>query len=381
VSYDGEALVERGSVVYLSFNIRLGVLGFLAHPSFDAERVSGNYGSLDQIAMLKWVRRNIAAFGGDPNQVMLFGTSAGGGNICALMTSPLARGLFQRVAMQSSVPTGCEIQTLADAQKATGTRVVKAAGCDTTPDVAVCLRGKNVVELVGAVPGTFGVLPRVYGPNVDGHVFPDQPLKLIAARKHYAMPIIIGTTSEETMGWVNSAGLVTDLASYSAAIEKAFGVNSRDAILAQYPVSAYSSPARAFVTLTTDALFSCQSRRVARALAAAQKEPVYRYMFGHELQNDPNGASHTVEHPFFFGWRGKYRPTDADLTIQRRMIGYWTRMARTGNPNGGDDPRWSAHETGSDSYLEIGATTTTRMGPSSAKCDFWDTVRLPWPHL
>jgi carboxylesterase type B len=78
---------------------------------------------------------------------------------------------------------------------------------------------------------------------------------------------------------------------------------------------------------------------------------------------------------------GRYRPTETDLTIQRRMIGYWTRMARTGNPNGGDDPRWFAHETGSDSYLEIGATTMARTDPSSAKCDFWDTVRLPWPHL
>jgi para-nitrobenzyl esterase len=99
VSYDGETLVERGGVVYVSYNLRLGVLGFLAHPALDTERperVSGNYGSLDQIAMLRWVRRNIAAFGGDPNRVFLFGTSAGGGNICALMTSPLARGLFPR---------------------------------------------------------------------------------------------------------------------------------------------------------------------------------------------------------------------------------------------------------------------------------------------
>ncbi len=254
VSYDGETLVDRG-VVYVSYNLRLGVLGFLAHPALDAERperVSGNYGSLDQIAMLRWLKRNVAAFGGDPNRIFLFGTSAGGGNICALMTSPLARGLFHGAAMQSSVPVGCEIQTLADAEKGTGTtRVVKAVGCDSASDVAACLRGKGLAELVGAVPGTFGVLPRVYGPNADGHVFPDQPLKLIAARKHHAMPVIIGTTSEETIQWANSAGPVTDLASYTAAIEKAFGAASRDAILAQYPVNAYPNPSRAFVTLTT----------------------------------------------------------------------------------------------------------------------------------
>jgi para-nitrobenzyl esterase len=384
VSYDGETLVELGGVVYVSYNLRLGVLGFLAHPALDAERpehVSGNYGSLDQIAMLRWIKGNIAAFGGDPNRVFLFGTSAGGSNICALMTSPLARGLFHGAAMQSSVPVGCEIQTFTDAQQGTGAKVVRAVGCDTAPDVAACLRGKSVVELVGAVPGTFGVLPRLYGPNADGHVFPDQPLKLIAARKHYAMPVIIGTTSEETMPWANSAGSVTDPASYTAAIEKLFGAEVRDAILAQYPASASPSPGRAFVTLTTDALFTYQSRRVARTLVAAQQEPVYRYLFAHALENEPLGAAHTVEHPFFFGWHGKYRPTETDLAIQRHLIGYWTRMAHTGNPNGGEDPQWPAHRPGTDPYLEIGATTGARTGPSSARCDFWDTVRLPWPHL
>jgi para-nitrobenzyl esterase len=287
--------------------------------------------------------------------------------------------------MQSSVPIGCEIQTLTDAQKETGARVARAVGCAAAPDVAACLRGKSVVELVGAVPGTFGLFPRLYGPNADGQVFPDQPLKLIAVRKHHAMPVIIGTTSEETMPWASSAGPVTDPASYAAAIEKLFGAEPRDAILAQYPASAYSSPRRAFVTLTTDALFTCQSRRVARTLVAAQKEPVYRYIFAHALENDPaekaNGAMHTVEHPFLFGWRGKYRPTETDLAVQRRLVGYWTRMARTGNPNGGGDPQWPADGPGNDPYLEIGATSVARTGPSSARCDFWDAVRLPWPHL
>src|SRR4029077_4796043 len=119
------------------------------------EKISGNYGSLDQITMLRWLKRNIAAFGGDPNKIFLFGTSAGGGNICALMTSPLTRGLIHGVAMQSSVPSGCEIQTLADAEPGTGVRVAKALGCEGAADVAACLRGKSVEEVVAAVPGTF----------------------------------------------------------------------------------------------------------------------------------------------------------------------------------------------------------------------------------
>ena len=289
VVYNGEQVVPEG-VVFVSYNLRLGALGFLAHAALDGERpekVSGNYGSLDQIAMLQWIKRNIAAFGGDPSRVFLFGTSAGGGNICALMTSPLTRGLIHGVAMQSSVPAGCEIQTLADARNGTGQRVVNALGCDTAPDVAACLRGKSAKEVVAAVPGNFSVLPRLYGPNVDGHVFPDQPIKLIAEKRYPAMPVIIGTTSGETGPWADTAGRITDEASYAAAIDKVFGAAARERILAVYPASAYSSPRAAFAQVTTDAEFTCQSRRVARALARAQREPVYRYVFNHTLDNDP----------------------------------------------------------------------------------------------
>jgi para-nitrobenzyl esterase len=246
VNYNGEMLAPTG-VVFVSFNIRLGVLGFLAHPALDGERperVSGNYGSLDQIAMLRWLRRNVASFGGDPNRIVLFGTSAGGGNICALMSSPLARGLFHEAVMQSSVPTGCEIQTLADAERGTGKRVAAAAGCDNAADVPACLRAKTVAEIVSAVPGTFGVFPRIYGPNVDGYVFPDPPLKIISRREHSAMPVIIGNTTEETKQFVDAVGPITDFATYGSAIDKVFGGGSRDRILATYPLSSFPTPLR-----------------------------------------------------------------------------------------------------------------------------------------
>ena len=244
VNYNGEMLAPTG-VVFVSFNIRLGVLGFLAHPALDVERVervSGNYGSLDQIAMLRWLRKNVASFGGDPNRIVLFGTSAGGGNICALMSSPLARGLFHEAVMQSSVPTGCEIQTLADAEGGTGKRVAATVGCDNAADVPACLRAKTVAEIVSAVPGTFGVFPRIYGPNVDGYVFPDQPLKIISRREHSAMPVIIGNTTEETKQFVDAVGPITDFATYGSAIDKVFGGASRDRILATYPLSSFPTP-------------------------------------------------------------------------------------------------------------------------------------------
>jgi para-nitrobenzyl esterase len=233
------------------------------------------------------------------------------------------------------------------------------------------------------VPGTFTVLPRLYGPNVDGHVFPDQPLKLITEGKYPPMPVIIGNTSQETLPWANSAGPVTDEASYAAAIERVFGAAMRERILAAYPAQSYPTPRSAFVQATTDSEFTCQSRRVARALARAQKQPVYRYLFTQAQENDPAlkaaGASHTIEHAFLFP--GKYQPTEAEATIQRLMVDYWSRTAQTGNPNGSNDPQWSAWTADNDAYLEIGASTAAKIGPADAKCDFLDTVPFPWPHL
>ncbi len=383
--YDGGALVPEG-VVFVSFNIRLGVLGFLAHPALDAERpehVSGNYGSLDQIAMLKWLRQNIAAFGGDPQRITLFGTSAGGGNICALISSPLARGLIHAAAMQSSVPTGCEIQTLAEMQSQTGRRVIKAAGCDAVADIAACLRGKSVTEIVSAVPAVTDVLPRTYGPNMDGVVFPDQPIKIIARQAHAAMPIIIGNTADETTGWAQAGPPIIDAATYPAQIERTFGAAARDRILAAYPVADYPTPLKAFIQLTTDAQFTCTSRRVARVFSAAQKEPVYRYLFTHTMENDLQlkavASNHTMEHAFLFPIAGKYKPLESDLTVQKYMVGYWTRFAKTGNPGSARDPQWPV--AAGDAYLEISAYPKIKRGPDASKCNFWDALAVQWPHL
>ena len=388
VVYDGSLMVERGGVVFVTYNLRLGVLGFLAHPALDAERpekISGNYGSLDQIAMLQWVRRNIRNFGGDPGRVFLFVTSAGGGNICALMTSPLAQGLFHGVAMQSSVPTACELQTLTDVQQRTGTRVAAATGCVNAADVAACLRGKSVDEIVGAVSGLTDIFARVYGPNVDGHAFPDQPARLIQSRRYTPMPVIIGSTADETRTFLNVIGAVPDAASYAEAVTRLFGAQSRDAILARYPAASFASPRAALEAATTDAYFTCTTRRVARLLTTAQTEPVYTYFFTHALENDPQerarGASHTVEHPFFFPWSGKYLPSDGERKLQDAMTLYWARMAVTGNPNGEGNPAWPRYDAKTDAYLQLEIPPRAGTALQKGQCDFWDTVTLPWPHL
>ena len=196
------------------------------------------------------------------------------------------------------------------------------------------------------------------------------------------MPVIIGNTSEETLGWADTAGRVTDEASYASAIENVFGASARERILAIYPAKSYPTPRAAFVQVTTDAQFTCQSRRVARTLAQVQRKPVYRYIFAHTLENDPalksRGAAHSIEQALLFSQR-KYMPSNADRMVQRQMVGYWSRIARTGNTNGGEEPEWPAMSPDNEVYLEISAKTAAKDGPAKAHCDFWDTITFPWP--
>jgi carboxylesterase type B len=186
--------------------------------------------------------------------------------------------------MQSSVPTGCELQTLADSQQRTGARVATATGCANATDIAACLRDKSVNEIVGAVSGLTDIFARVYGPNMDGHIFPDQPRKLIEARRYKSLPVIIGGTADETKLFLNAIGPVPDPTSYAEAVTKLFGAQSRDAILARYPAASFASARGALEAATTDAYFTCTTRRVARLLTSVQTEPVYTYFFSHVLE-------------------------------------------------------------------------------------------------
>lgn len=387
-SYDGSLMAQRADVVFVTYNPRLGALGFMAHPALDQERsegVSGNYATLDQIAMLQWLQRNIQEFGGDPDRVFLFGTSAGGGNICALLTSPLARGLFHGASMQSSVPTGCELPTLRDVQQRTGARVATTTGCAEAADVAHCLRDLTVEELVSALPGVTNVFPRWYGPNVDGHVLREQPIAAIRGGRHSPMPVIIGTTLNETRGWLNAADPVTDAATYAEALTRVFGAGAVTNILERYPLGAFPTPQLALEAVTTDAYFNCQTRRVARALTDAQDAPVYRYLFSHAMETSAStrarGAGHTVEHRFFFPDLAGGQASAAEAALQDSMVGYWSRMVHTSDPNGGGDIGWPRYEIETDPYLELNAETRSQSDLKGSLCDFWDGVPLPSPHL
>jgi para-nitrobenzyl esterase len=384
--YDGAALAARTSAVVVTLDYRLGALGFLAHQSLNAESargVSGNYGILDQIAALRWVQANIAGFGGSPQRVLLFGESAGGVDTLIHVVSPLSKGLFAAAAVESG---GVEKTTLAQGITATQP-VVDGVGCTDASDVAACLRSKPAEQMVGAVATSVGPLDKTglhYKPVIDGYVLEDSSLNVIAGGRHNHVPVILGTNADETSRMVPTVS--TD-AEYQAAVTSLYGPTLGAMALTHYPASAYSSPRQALIALTTDVLWTCPIRRVARALASGQSEPVYRYHFGWAAPGAAGalvGATHGLELAFVFGSFGAvgngggtaFTPTAADLSLSETVQDYWGRLAAHGDPNGGSAPLWPRYDAATDPYLELDTApmTASATGLATTNCDFLDTL-------
>lgn len=381
--YDGKLLAERGQVVVVTIQYRIGALGFLAHSSLKAENqqgLTGNYGLLDQIASLQWVRKNIAAFGGDPQRVMLFGESAGALDTCMLLTSPLAKGLLSSALMQSG---GCNAKSFAERLKE-GDQFIAKVGCARARKPADCLRKLDAATLVTAVDGPvvspIGLMTPAFGPTVDGYVLPDEPLATIEQGKHNAVPFIIGANADETSAF--GIPPMTE-AQYQRIIRQALGPLA-DPVLAQYPVSAYDTPRKALIAVTTDSQFVCPARRIAEAVATHQTAPVYRYFYRHALNNLAGkllGASHGSELLFVFQHLGDspdYSPTADDLAIEAAILGYWTRFAATGDPNGGDTTTaaWPVYLADVDPYLDLAMPVKAGAGVRTEQCDFWERLSL-----
>ncbi len=384
--YDGAAMAGSEHVVVVTTNYRLGPLGFLALPALAAESPqasSGNYGILDQEAALGWVRSNIAAFGGNPARVMVFGQSAGALDTCMLLASPLASGLFSFALMESG---GCAASTAADAQ-AFGAKVVAAAGCGSASDVAACMRSLDTEAIISALPQPIDLAGKQggYQPNVDGWVLPESPLDALAGGHYNHVPLVVGANSDET----SRAVTAMNQSQYEQAVLALTGGSQLVAnrILAEYPPSAYgNSPRSAYVALTSDAKFICTARSVARAATTGQSEPVFRYFFTHPYGNgglalETLGAYHAAELPYVFGDLGLdgYTPSDGERGLASAIEGYWTRLAATGDPNGGADPQWPAYVAATDPYLTLETPITAGQGVRTQQCDFWDSLTLGGP--
>ena len=276
--YDGAALAEASGNIVVTLQYRIGALGWLVHPALDAEAPdarSGNYGLEDLVAALEWVRRDIASFGGNPERVMIFGESAGGLNVCALLATPGAAALFTSAAIESG---GC-VANSRSAALATGATLADNAGCSNAADAAACLRAKTPAELLAALPPDVGLTGSLapFQPNVDGSLLPSAPLDAIRSGQHHQVPVVIGTNADET---AREVPLNLSEAQYQALLTTAFANPAvRAQVAAVYTSESFGSPRRAYVALTSEAKFTCPARTIARALAAAQGAPVFRYYF------------------------------------------------------------------------------------------------------
>ena len=372
--YDGTAWASKERAVVVTAEYRLSSFGWLAQPALAAESrrgVSGNYGLLDLLAALRWTRRNVAAFGGDPSRVTIFGESAGGVNVCSLVASPLARGLFWGALGESG---GCGQRPLSD-YVTFGNTVVEKAGCAGAADPAACLRGLSAEQLLLAVPPVVSITSfsgQLWGPAVDGFVLTDSPDAAMAKGTHNKVPFAVGANADETGAAVPA---IATEAEYRATVTAQFG-GLAPLVLAQYPASAYPTPRKAFVAVTTDARFVCPSRRFARAAAAGGTPRVFRYFFSYPAHR-LYGAIHGIELPYVFGTLDSvagYTPTASDRVLSEAMNASWARFAATGDPNGAGFTPWPAYDAAKDTTLVWDSPPGPADGIRTASCNFWDAL-------
>jgi para-nitrobenzyl esterase len=388
--YDGEALARLGCVV-VSVNYRLGLFGFLAHPALgreDPAQVSGNYGLLDQLEGLRWVRRNIAAFGGDPDRVTVFGESAGGVSVVCLMVAPPAAGLFRGAIVQSTAGTDLvrlrEAAPGRESAEQIGQRLLAARGLDAWADAAQ-LRRLEAADLLkaapaGPPPGSALRLrpgPFPVGPIVDGRLIPDQPSALFAAGREHAVPMIVGNTRDEMAIFLLAARIPADAAAYARALEAEFGALAGP-IAAAYPVREAGQVRAAVVELTSDLTFVGASRYLARAHSAAG-HATFRYQFSRGSKRGllaGLGAHHGAEVAYLFQ-RPVGQVDEAATRISRALGRYWIHFATTGDPNGPGLPRWPAYREDGEPMVDFAEDVTVLKGDRNGQLDVIEKVLRP----
>jgi para-nitrobenzyl esterase len=372
---DGTNLARRG-VVVVSLNYRLGALGFLAHPALSRESeygVSGNYGLLDQIAALRWVRATIAAFGGNPENVTLFGTSAGASSQGFLLISPLARGLFHRAIAQSlgSTAAGPKPRLRVPSY---GFSAAEEHGLSIAPDIAT-LRALTADEVLARLPSrsetsAFGGL--TYVPLVDGYVVPDDPAVLMGTNKQLKVPLLIGHNADE--GLFYARDLPKTLEGYRAFVHARFPAELVDAVLVRYPAATDAEVSVAAPLLDGESRLVAPTVLTARA--ASIVSDVYMYRFSRIAPSSRSawgGAAHTSEVPYVFdNTSGDASQFDEiDRTVSRAMADAWVQFAKTGNPNGGALPQWPVYRSPDYRLLDFGDQTTVRSNADSPHVDFF----------
>ena len=366
--YNGADLARKG-VVFVSIAYRLGELGFLADSELSAEsphHVSGNYGILDMIAGLKWVQKNIAAFGGNPHRVTIFGESAGGIAVSMLCASPLAKGLFQGAMSESggnfgttreTTYPGENLKTLAEAER-DGAAYLKKAGVSSIAQLRKIPADK-------LPPSRFG--PGMAWPILDGWVLPADQYTLYEERRFNDTPILVGYNSDEGA----SFNPPKTNEQYIAETEKRYGPFAKS-LLDAYPAGVGTVVPKSARDLTRDAAFGWHTWTWARLESEKGKHKAYLYYFDQHPdypKDSPQygyGSPHGQEVAYVFEHLGRSNPnvTKADRRISEDMATYWTNFAKYGDPNGKGVPRWPAFSNAHPVVMYFHSTPHTGPVPS-----------------
>lgn len=375
-NYEGTGLAAKGAVV-VTFNYRLGPLGFLAHPELTAEsgrNASGNYAAHDAIAALQWIKANIASFGGDPDNVTVYSESAGAQIAGVLLASPRAAGLFHRMNLSSlgGMPAGANATTLAQAEAAGTTYATNLGAANLA-----AMRAKPAAEVMAAAGSSIALI-------VDGDVLPDQVDLLFARKQFNDVPLLLGWNADEGTPY---PAFATTVAGYDATANTRYGAMAAQ-FKAAYPVASDADVLAMAYSPMRDGTFAWNPWTTARAHAVRSSHRTWLYHFtrrpayypGQRFnEQDPPekfGAYHSLEQVYFYNNLDRSapaRPYDAtDRRISDISSSYLVNFARTGNPNGDGLPAWPAFTGPSSQAMEIGDVIAPMAVPNRAGLDFFD---------
>ncbi len=378
--YWGDRLAESGEIVYVSLNYRVGSMGFFASPALakeDANGSVGNYGMLDQIAALRWVKQNVAVFGGDPNNITIFGQSGGSWSVCNLLASPLAEGLFHRAIMQSG---GCNHTVSLQGAYEMGKDLAKRLGCDAND--LECLRRVPAEDVIDHQMSP-RYLSTSFGPTHDGHVLSADPLEEFQHGRFNQVPVIIGYTRDEmhfVLTFFQSELEDVEPESYQAGMQKLMEVKSDvEEILSLYPLEDNrGSPYWAYGRVATEIGFTCPSFDVATAISQYQ-EDVWFYRIDFE-SGESRYAAHGMDVPLVtqtldrFGLATFLYDSDrreAAVPLSNEISRMWSSFARSGNPNSGSMQEWPRFDRQSMRMRVFDLESSNSQFDRLEQCRFW----------